>query len=186
MVVIDHFCSTEIQADYMMKLINRFQTETISSFTPNTTAVSEFLDHKESIMKHMVWTSDCRSWYKNQNGTGKVIAIWPGSILHYREALEEPRYEDWDFRCDVNQSQGEAKKPNRYAYLGMGYSRTEMDPTSDWTYYITNEDESPHLSREARRRVIAKAGSVVPPEVKDTATQNGNAENGVAVNGNAH
>lgn len=30
--------------------------------------------------------------------TGRVDAIWPGSALHYRVALEEPRWEDMEIK----------------------------------------------------------------------------------------
>ncbi len=51
--------------------------------------------------------------YKN-NETGRVNAVWPGSSLHYMEAIKTPRWEDYEI-----QYLGPAKE-NPWAYLGMG------------------------------------------------------------------
>ena len=76
----------EAQADYMMKMIDRFQTHNIASFAPKAEAVADFIEHKDRFMEKTVWADPCRSWYK-AGPTGKVTALWPGSTLHYTEAL---------------------------------------------------------------------------------------------------
>lgn len=44
----------------------------------------------------MIWSEDCQSWYKNNSALAQVSALWPGSSLHYIEALKETRFDDWD------------------------------------------------------------------------------------------
>ncbi|KAF5316157.1 hypothetical protein D9619_006298 [Psilocybe cf. subviscida] len=144
---------TGAQADYMLKLMNRWQTENIKSFMPKDAAVDEFIEFKDKFMATTVWNEDCRSWYKNNSISGKVTALWPGSTLHYLEALAEPRYEDWDFTYTGN----------RFAYLGNGYSQAESDRTADWAYYIRNEDDGPYLSRTKQIKLLSKSGTIERP-----------------------
>jgi len=108
------------------------------------------MKHKDNYMKRTVWETNCRSWYKNGSITGKVTALWPGSSLHYLEALLQPRYEDWDFTYTGN----------RFSYLGNGFSQTEMDRTADWSYYLRDEDDSPLLGRAKERRVYSRSGTI--------------------------
>ncbi|KAH9479351.1 Putative sterigmatocystin biosynthesis monooxygenase stcW [Psilocybe cubensis] len=142
--------SIEAQADYICKLMDRWQTENIHSFSPKLEAVEDFIEHKDNFMKDTVWQQECRSWYKANSVTGKVTALWPGSTMHYLEAIAEPRYDDWDVKYNGN----------RFAFLGNGYSRTEVDTTADWAYYIRNHDDSPHLSRSKRRELYSKSGTI--------------------------
>ncbi|RDB23708.1 putative sterigmatocystin biosynthesis monooxygenase stcW [Hypsizygus marmoreus] len=139
----------EAQIDYMLKFVNRWQTENIHSFSPKAEAVEDFITYKDQFMKHTVWEHDCRSWYKNNSSSGKVNALWPGSTLHYMEAIMDVRYEDWEF----------SYSGNRFAYLGNGFSQTEVDPTADWAYYIRNSDDSPYLSRGKQMKVINRSGT---------------------------
>ncbi|PFH50241.1 hypothetical protein AMATHDRAFT_61440 [Amanita thiersii Skay4041] len=140
----------EAQADYMLKLISRWQTENIHSFTPKVEAVDDFIAHKDEFMKGTVWSTGCRSWYKSNTIDGKVTALWPGSTLHYLESLADVRYDDWDVRYTGN----------RFAYLGNGLSQTEVDPTADWAYYISEADDAPYLSKGKQVRLMNKSGTV--------------------------
>ncbi|KAG6840576.1 hypothetical protein C0991_005765 [Blastosporella zonata] len=140
----------EAQIDYMLKFANRWQTENIRSFSPKREAVEDFIAHKDRFMKGTVWEHDCRSWYKANSVTGKVTALWPGSTLHYMEAIAEPRYDDWEITY----------KGNRFAWLGDGFSQTELDETADLAYYVRNEDDSPYLGRRKALEVMNKSGTV--------------------------
>jgi len=136
----------EAQADYALKLIDRWQTENIHSFMPKLEAVQDFSEHRDKFMKGTVWDQDCGSWYKKN---GKVIVTWTGSTIHYLEAMAQPRFDDWDFKYIGN----------RFAYLGNGFSQTEVDPAADWAYYIRNTDDSPYISRSKRRIAITHTDS---------------------------
>ncbi|KAF8226831.1 FAD/NAD(P)-binding domain-containing protein [Tricholoma matsutake] len=142
-------CGIEVQTDYILKIANRWQTENIHSFSPKMEAVEDFIAHKDQFMKNTVWEQDCRSWYKNRR-TGKVEALWPGSALHYMEAISEVRYDDWNI----------AYSGNRFAFLGNGFSQTESDDTADWAYYIRSYDDSPYLSRGKQMKVVNRSGTV--------------------------
>ncbi|KAF7770364.1 hypothetical protein Agabi119p4_6338 [Agaricus bisporus var. burnettii] len=141
----------EAQIDYILKLINRYQTENIHSISPRLDAVEEFMTFKDAYMKGTVWEQNCRSWYKNGSASEKVTALWPGSTLHYMESLAEPRYEDWNFTYVGK---------NRFAYLGNGFSQAESDLTADWSYYLRDKDDSPLLGRAKNRRVMTRSGTI--------------------------
>ncbi|KAE9978465.1 hypothetical protein EG328_001463 [Venturia inaequalis] len=142
-------CAIECQADYMCKLIDRYQTHNIKSFSPKPEAVDDFIAHKDFFMARTVWNDPCRSWYKAAGPDGKVTALWPGSTLHYMEAMEELRLEDWNIEYEGN----------RFAYLGNGYSQCEIDQTADWGYYIRDVDDGAPLSLGKRRKIVTKSGT---------------------------
>ena len=133
----------------MLALCDRWQTTNVQSFAPKIEAVDDFIAHTDEFMKKTIWQQDCRSWYKNNSASARVSALWPGSTLHYIEALQEVRYDDWDI----------VHRGNRFAWLGNGYSQTELDQTCDLGYYIRDHDDSPYSSRSARRKVLTKSGS---------------------------
>ncbi|KAL3430356.1 hypothetical protein BDV09DRAFT_199749 [Aspergillus tetrazonus] len=142
----------EAQADYMMKLIDRYQTTNIRSFAPTADAVNDFIEFKDHFMRKTVWADGCRSWYKATDPNGPVTGLWPGSTLHYIEALNEVRLDDWEVKYNGN----------RFAWLGNGYSQTEIDETSDWAYYIRDRDDGEYHSRNKRLRVLNKSGTRKP------------------------
>lgn len=88
--------SVEAQADYMLALCDRWQTENIHHFVPKEDAVKEFNEHIDQFMQKTVWRENCRSWYKSNSVSGRISALWPGSTLHYLEAMKEPRFDDWE------------------------------------------------------------------------------------------
>jgi hypothetical protein len=48
---------------YAFEAASKISREGIKSLTPKKGAVDEFQEHKDSVMKDLVWTSPCRSWY---------------------------------------------------------------------------------------------------------------------------
>lgn len=158
----------ECQADYMLKLIDRFQTHNISQFAPKKEAIDDFIAHKDQFMKQTVWHDPCRSWYKGQGPDGPVTALWPGSTLHYIEALMEVRLDDWEVKYNGN----------RFAWLGNGYSQTELDETADWAYYIREKDDDEPLSRGRKLQLINKSGTVSATRGVDFSGNNAEDSNG--------
>ncbi|KAI3328973.1 FAD/NAD(P)-binding domain-containing protein [Xylariaceae sp. AK1471] len=141
----------EAQTDYICAFIDRFQTEpTIRSMSVKRDVCDEFTRHVASNMQSLVWTDDCRS--SNNKYHKQVPTTWPGSTLHYLEAIREPRFEDWEF----------GYAGNRFAWLGDGLSQVEWDPTADLAYYIREADDSAPASRRARNLAIGKTGSLSP------------------------
>ncbi|RMJ12259.1 hypothetical protein CDV36_008116 [Fusarium kuroshium] len=106
----------EALVSYTLKVITKMQIDNIRYFVPKQDATDEFNEHTQN---------------KNRK-TGRVDAIWPGSALHYRVALEQPRWEDMEIKYHG---------PNRFQCFGYGYSAVDLntDPDADRSPYI-NED----------------------------------------------
>ena len=140
----------ESQADYICSLIDKYQTEpTLRSISLKASASYDFKSHVAQATKKMVWSEVCRNSHNVRPNWGQASIVWPGSTLHYLEAIREPRFEDFEFEYSGN----------RFAWMGDGVSQTEWDPTADLAYYIRNHDDGKHLSRAARRREYTKSGS---------------------------
>ncbi|KAK8070603.1 hypothetical protein PG997_010806 [Apiospora hydei] len=124
----------ELEGEYMAHFLNRWQKQGpgLASFEPKREAVADFMQHKDAFMDSRAVWSECESWYRSR-ATGRVTALWPGSVPHYMEALSEPRYDDYE----VSYRTG----ANRFAYLGNGFSQTELDPEADTAFYIRNNDK---------------------------------------------
>ncbi|KAK1767240.1 putative sterigmatocystin biosynthesis monooxygenase stcW [Phialemonium atrogriseum] len=147
-------CAIEAQADWMCKLVDRYQSSNIATFAPTADAVRDFVEYKDWFMKGTVWADPCRSWYKPRPD-GPIVALWPGSVLHYLEALRDVRFDDLEV----------SYAGNRFAWLGNGYSQTELDNTADWAYYIRERDDDPPLSTAGRRKLLSKSGTVTGREM---------------------
>jgi hypothetical protein len=136
----------EAVGDYVIQALTKFQNEFVKSFEVDQQVTDEFNEHVQTYMQKTVWTDDCRSWYKN-NDTGRVNAIWPGSSLHYIEAIQDPRWEDfhWKYQkvCETPLPPFSAfdrcanlEQRNRWHFLGNGHSKTQVE----------GGDKSPYLN----------------------------------------
>ncbi|EFX00491.1 flavin-binding monooxygenase [Grosmannia clavigera kw1407] len=126
--------SIEAEVEYIVKMLSKFQKENLRSFEVKREAVRDFNEWKDVWMKESIWAEACRSWYKAGSASGKILALWPGSTLHYLEAIHEPRWEDWEFK--------QAAGGNRFGFLGNGHSTAEAFG-GDLSYYIRDRDDSP-------------------------------------------
>ena len=142
--------AVEAQADWMCRVVDRYQTDNISRITPKEEAVRDFVEYKDQFMRGTVWADGCRSWYKGGKVDGPVTALWPGSALHYIEHMRDVRWDDLEV----------VYSGNRYLNLGNGYSQTELDPEADLGYYIAEKDEGPPLTTAGRRRLLTRTGRV--------------------------
>ncbi|KAJ2890505.1 hypothetical protein MKZ38_001804, partial [Zalerion maritima] len=115
--------------DYTIKIIKKMQRENIKSWVPTQAATDMFNDHAQTWVKGSVWEEDCHAWYKDRK-SGRVNAVWPGSALHYMEAIAEPRYEDFEIKYHNNK--------NKYAYLGVGFVPVDLD-------FSPNANRTPHI-----------------------------------------
>jgi len=111
---------------YAFKAVLKMQREGIKTISPKADAVDDYQEYKDSLMKDMVWSAGCRSWYKNGQIEGKVWGPWSGSSLHYLELMEEPRWEDWEIAY-LNR--------NRYDFFGNGKTEREVNG-GDLAHYL--------------------------------------------------
>jgi len=125
--------AVEAEVEYIIRVLSKFQKENLRSFDVKQSPVNEFNQWKDDFMSKTIWTEECRSWYKAGSVHGKVAALWPGSTLHYLEALREPKWEDWNITYPSGL--------NRWAYLGNGHSSAEKR-NGDLSHYIRDHDDS--------------------------------------------
>ncbi|KAH0523187.1 hypothetical protein TsFJ059_008230 [Trichoderma semiorbis] len=112
---------------YAFRAVEKIQTQGVKSVSPTREAVNDFQEHKDAIMEKMVWTSLCRSWYKNGKVDGKVWGPYPGSVPHFFELMGETRWEDFKI---------EYRTSNRFQYLGRGNTHREVSG-GDLAWYVT-------------------------------------------------
>ena len=124
--------------DYVIDVLQKMQRDHIKSLAPRAEVTAKFNEHVQSWIKRTVWTQGCHSWFKN-NETNRVTALWPGTALHYREAILRPRYEDFDIEYMHN---------NPWAILGNGYSWAEKTEGIDATLFLSVDLIDPVWRRE--------------------------------------
>ncbi|VUC29175.1 unnamed protein product, partial [Clonostachys rosea] len=130
----------ETYVNYAFNAVERLMTEGIKSITVKEEAVNDFQEHKDDIVKDLVWTSGCRSWYKNGSIDGKVWGPWPGSGPHFLESLAQPRWEDFDFKYLTG---------NRFQYLGNGQTLRELTG-GDLSWFVTGSKPYENTIRSTR------------------------------------
>lgn len=88
--------------------------------------MDDFNVYTQELIKRTVWTGDCRSWFKRRNSDGRVTAMYPGSVIHYKEMLEEFRTEDFVFKYTSK---------NRFQFMGNGLTFREKND-EDLAWYM--------------------------------------------------
>ncbi|KAF2742122.1 FAD/NAD(P)-binding domain-containing protein [Sporormia fimetaria CBS 119925] len=133
----------EAKADFFSRLIGKMIDEQAVTF--------------EEAMEKMVWTGACRSWYKGEDG--KVRALWPGSVVHYREQLEANHWEHFDWKY----------RGNRFAFWGQGFSKRETsgEEEPDLAYYFKKADPLP-----LEAYYLAAKGNPNKPKVSSSFSRN--------------
>ncbi|KAJ5970738.1 uncharacterized protein N7479_000656 [Penicillium vulpinum] len=126
----------EKQCDYMLSFISKYQKERLHSFSVKRSVVNQLNQYYQRFLQRMVVSDPCRSWYKGGRADGKVIAIWPGSSLHYMKIISEPRHEDWEYSYSYG---------NMWAFLGDGRTLLEtkdlQTKSEDLAWYLVNPEE---------------------------------------------
>jgi hypothetical protein len=120
---------------YIWKCIDKMQSEGIKSLTIQEAATRDYYTHIQKFLERTVWVGGCRSWYKRGTVDGPVVAIYGGTSFHYIEALRNPRWED--YHIDLVSM----KRPNRFAYLGNGFTIRETKNGSVADTQTLNFDE---------------------------------------------
>lgn len=125
------FTITEHIAKYLTRIIKKCQTEDIKAISPSKVATDDLFEHTQAFMPRTAWVGNCAFWFKNGTVDGPVIALHPGSRIHFFHMLEGFRGEDWDYVY--------LSSRNRFTYLGNGMS-TREDGKQDSTWYLNDPD----------------------------------------------
>lgn len=133
------FTLSEHIAKYIVRILKKCQTEYIRAIAPTQGAVDDFNEHIEHFMPRTAWGAPGRSWFKAGKEDGPVVALHPGSRVHFFHMLESLRGEDFEYVYDCEAGAAAKGKQNRFSYLGNGFSVRELDQSFDSTWYL---DES--------------------------------------------
>ncbi|OBT62081.1 hypothetical protein VE03_08990 [Pseudogymnoascus sp. 23342-1-I1] len=101
---------------YIILMLYKCQTQGIKAVVPEPQAITDFTEHIDLFMQRTAWTTHCRSWFKNGTKDGPVVALHPGSRIHWFHMLDDIRLEDWKWT---------GWNRNRFGYLGNGFSVKE-------------------------------------------------------------
>ncbi|KAK4864375.1 hypothetical protein LT330_009902 [Penicillium expansum] len=74
--------------DYILRWAKKISAEDIKSIDVKKEAMEDYNVYCQEFLKRMVWSDECRSWYKNGKSKGHVTGVYPGSVLHYKDCLE--------------------------------------------------------------------------------------------------
>lgn len=114
------------EADYILKWIQKMAKEDIKSFDVKPEVQDDWNVWGDQLLKRTVWATPCRSWFKNGTVNGRISALYPGSILHFKDILQDIRGEDFDITY---------RSKNRWKFLGNGFTQREMED-GDLGYYL--------------------------------------------------
>ncbi|KAI7972819.1 hypothetical protein EIK77_003965 [Talaromyces pinophilus] len=122
-------------AEYIAKWIVKLAEEDIKWVEVKEDATQEFNAYADQIMQTLVWSSPCKSWYKNSNNDddnhnnaeGRVTALWAGSGLGFREMVSSLRPEDFVIRYHSS---------NRFRFMGNGRVKQEFQPGADLAWFM--------------------------------------------------
>ena len=122
---------------YAAKAMNKCQREGYKSMVIKDSAVDAFMEYTDNYFARTVFTSDCKSWYKN-GGRGAVRTLWPGSSQHAIFAFRHPRWEDYDW-------ERLPEYPTSMSWLGDGHIPAEVDPGFYYEELRSRHTEHPHF-----------------------------------------
>ncbi|KAM0521289.1 hypothetical protein ACHAPE_002767 [Trichoderma viride] len=113
--------SCDAMAAYILKWCRK-----IASICVLPEVVDDLDVWSQEMLSHTVWAAPCRSWYKNGRTDGRITALHAGSVIHYRELLEDIRGED--FKIDY-------RSTNKFRFLGNGFTKRDING-EDLGYYL--------------------------------------------------
>lgn len=87
--------SAELQADYVMQMLDVLGREDVVSAAPSPEATARWMDEIRAGMPGTIWTTGCASWYR---GTGDTPVLWPYGRARWHELLRTPDLADFEVR----------------------------------------------------------------------------------------
>ncbi|KAJ6132066.1 hypothetical protein N7471_007281 [Penicillium samsonianum] len=113
--------------DYILRWAKKISAEDIKSIDVKKEAMEDYNVYCQEFLKRMVWSDECRSWYKNGKSSGHVTGVYPGSVLHFKDCLENIGGEHFNI---------EYRSKNRFRFLGNGESVHDQHGAGDLAWYM--------------------------------------------------
>lgn len=121
----------EAITDYICKAVKKLQREGLKSMVPKDHAIKHFGAYVDEYMKGVVYSQNCRAWFKRNTADGRVVYLWPGGSMSAIQTFENPRWEDFDYEY------GEDTRLNMWGWLGNGVTVNQRDGKSTSGYLWT-------------------------------------------------
>lgn len=83
---------SEVQSDYIIKLIKHWQAETLAEIDVNQEAAARFNQYLKAGFGQTVWAGGCQSWYLDADGDP---IVWPYTWGEWLKRMREPRLDDF-------------------------------------------------------------------------------------------
>ncbi|CAG8086286.1 unnamed protein product, partial [Penicillium nalgiovense] len=113
--------------DYILRWAKKIAAEDIKSIDVKKEAMDDYNVYCQEFLKRMVWSDECQSWYKNGKSSGHVTGVYPGSVLHFKDCLENIGGEHFHI---------EYRSKNRFRFLGNGESVRDQHGAGDLAWYM--------------------------------------------------
>ncbi|KAK7911808.1 flavin-binding monooxygenase [Apiospora marii] len=113
--------------DYLLRWITRMNRHDMRTLCAKKEAVDDFNAYAQEFLKRTVWSGECRTLYKNGRSRGTVTGVYAGSMMHFKNALEQVGGEHFDITW---------RSKNRFRCLGNGQAETDRDDTGDTAPYF--------------------------------------------------
>lgn len=123
---------------YIIKAVQKISSERIKSMEVKQVALDAWSSYLDAYFPRTVHVDSCTSWYKVN---GKIVGLWPGSSLHAMKALQNPKWEEFEYETLDGPS----------TWLGNGWT-TEDVQRENLSYYLDHIDFPPIPSKEALAR----------------------------------
>ncbi|KAJ5428866.1 hypothetical protein N7445_010320 [Penicillium cf. griseofulvum] len=120
-------------SDYILRWAKKIATEDIKSIDVKREAMDDYNVYCQEFLKRMVWSDNCKSWYKNGQRSGHVTGLYPGTLLHFKDCLESIGGEHFNI---------EYRSKNRFRFLGNGESVRDQGGAGDLAWYMDDTNAS--------------------------------------------
>lgn len=161
----------DFSVTYIMSCIEKIQRERLASMTPKAEAVKAYHRHCDNYFKQTVYTDPCGTWMRGtKTEPDRIIAIYPGSFLHYRNILGHPRWEDYDYE--------RLEGDDLFTFMGNGMTESDIAMDGNFAPYMDLEAEFPELTELLREKAAETLARV---QVQAQGIAGGNMPNGSVV-----
>jgi cation diffusion facilitator CzcD-associated flavoprotein CzcO len=96
---------SEVQAGYVLKLIEKWRNNEFDEIEPKQHAVKQFNDYVKEGLKGTAWVGGCQSWYLDPDGDP---ILWPYTWGEWVKQMAEPEMADLDARSVASESKSAA------------------------------------------------------------------------------
>ncbi|KAK6386124.1 hypothetical protein LTS17_001698 [Exophiala oligosperma] len=118
----------ELQARYMIRVIQKIQREYIKSMVPTNRAMRDWARIVDAYFEKTIYSEKCNAWWKHKSG--RLLAIWPGSLIHGAFIFQNPRWEDYEYELK------EEIEGNSLRWFGNGLSQRQIEMKGTTEVYL--------------------------------------------------